>query len=387
MNINEFSDFLLKEFPSINFSNRSYIEDVFNTYSFSYDKIFKKPLKRILAFKQASNRSVKFWIERGWSQEESVQKVKDVQASIAKRIKEKREQDPVYDQKIKDNYFRTKERQIADGSYDRISKSKGNGNDWSFYLDKINLSTGFFYTEEESRAKVRDKQRKFFDKMWKSIRNKEGIYFCNTNVDYYLNKGFTYKESVEELKNRQATFSLDICIQKYGKDEGLKRFQKRQQIWQTTLMNKTDEEKAEIYQKKLKNFKRYSKVSANLFEKVKSRLESEGIFLTFHFGESEKFIWDKEQKRIFFYDLFIEETNLLVEFNGSLFHPRPYFTESELQNFVCPISKLNGVEILKKDTRKENLAISEGYEYLTVWENDHDNEHLLYHCIKNTLNK
>ena len=387
MNINEFSDFLLKEFPSINFSNRSYIEDVFNTYSFSYDKIFKKPLKRILAFKQASNRSVKFWIERGWSQEESVQKVKDVQASIAKRIKEKRELDPVYDQKIKDNYFRTKERQIADGSYDRISRSKGNGNDWSFYLDKINLSTGFFYTEEESRAKVRDKQRKFFDKMWKSIRNKEGIYFCNTNVDYYLNKGFTYKESVEELKNRQATFSLDICIQKYGKDEGLKRFQKRQQIWQTTLMNKTDEEKAEIYQKKLKNFKRYSKVSANLFEKVKSRLESEGIFLTFHFGESEKFIWDKEQKRIFFYDLFIEEANLLVEFNGSLFHPRPYLTESELQNFVCPISKLNGVEILKKDTRKENLAISEGYEYLTVWENDHDNEHLLYHCIKNTLNK
>lgn len=75
-----------------------------------------------------------------------------------------------------------------------------------------------------------------------------------TRIEYYLAKGMSEKEAQVALSNRQTTFSLKICIEKYGEVVGKQIWQERQDKWMNSLDNKTDEEKEEIRRKKGTNF-------------------------------------------------------------------------------------------------------------------------------------
>lgn len=63
-----------------------------------------------------------------------------------------------------------------------------------------------------------------------------------TRIEYYLDQGYTKEESDRLLKERQTTFSLEICIKKHGRDEGIAIWQARQDKWQNTLRSKPQEE-------------------------------------------------------------------------------------------------------------------------------------------------
>lgn len=76
----------------------------------------------------------------------------------------------------------------------------------------------------------------------KAIKNRS----YNTKLDYWLNKGLTEEEAKIALKERQTTFSLEKCIEKYGEIEGTKRWKERQDKWQNTLNSKSEEEKIKI---------------------------------------------------------------------------------------------------------------------------------------------
>lgn len=58
------------------------------------------------------------------------------------------------------------------------------------------------------------------------------------------------EEAKYALSERQCTFSLEKCVKKYGEEEGLKRFNIRQEKWQNTLNNKSNKEKEEINKKR-----------------------------------------------------------------------------------------------------------------------------------------
>ena len=64
----------------------------------------------------------------------------------------------------------------------------------------------------------------------------------NTTKEFWQNKGYSESEAILKVKERQRTFSLKKCIEKYGVIDGQKIFENRQKIWQETLNNKTDEE-------------------------------------------------------------------------------------------------------------------------------------------------
>lgn len=64
----------------------------------------------------------------------------------------------------------------------------------------------------------------------------------NTKIEYYLKKGFNLETAKIKLSNRQCTFSKKICIEKYGNDIGIKKFNDRQNKWQKTLNKKNKEE-------------------------------------------------------------------------------------------------------------------------------------------------
>jgi hypothetical protein len=56
-----------------------------------------------------------------------------------------------------------------------------------------------------------------------------------SNLDYWLNKGFSVEESKLKVKETQTTFSKEKCIEKYGQELGLKKFNDRQQKWINSL--------------------------------------------------------------------------------------------------------------------------------------------------------
>jgi len=91
------------------------------------------------------------------------------------------------------------------------------------------------YTEEEAIQKVKEIQNNS-DK----IDYKKTI--TTTNIAYYLNKGYTLEESKQMLSERQRTFSLKKCIEKYGEEIGLDVFNARQEKWQNTLKSKSQKE-------------------------------------------------------------------------------------------------------------------------------------------------
>lgn len=80
----------------------------------------------------------------------------------------------------------------------------------------------------------------------KAIKNRS----YTTTLDYWIKKGFSEVEAKQIISKRQSTFSLEKCIEKFGKEEGLKIWNKRQEKWQNTLNLKSDSEKEKISFKK-----------------------------------------------------------------------------------------------------------------------------------------
>lgn len=75
--------------------------------------------------------------------------------------------------------------------------------------------------EKLSKMKIEDNHK------WMSLKN--------TNIEFYLKRGFSLEESIKLRKNRQRTFSKEICIKKFGKLEGEEVWKKRQQKWLKSL--------------------------------------------------------------------------------------------------------------------------------------------------------
>lgn len=69
-------------------------------------------------------------------------------------------------------------------------------------------------------------------------------------IGYWLNQGFTKEESKKLVSQRQSTFSLELCIERYGIIEGVNVFNERQNKWQQTLENKPELETLEINKRK-----------------------------------------------------------------------------------------------------------------------------------------
>ena len=88
--------------------------------------------------------------------------------------------------------------------------------------------------------------------IYEKIRNakKDNPQNDTTKIEYYLKQGLSHDEAVEALATRQTTFSKKVCIEKYGKKEGLKRWKERQEKWQGTLTKKSKSEIDIINQKK-----------------------------------------------------------------------------------------------------------------------------------------
>lgn len=150
------------------------------------------------------------------------------------------------------------------------------------------------------------------EKATQTIRDfyKENPEKCPTKIEYWLSKGFNEEEAKQKVKERQTTFSKEICIKKYGKKEGLKRFKERQNKW-------------------INNFPKqnYSMISQDLFWKIYKLVKKDFNEVYFATNNNGKIVINKNkefrlktEKTIRSLDFYIPLINKCIEFDGTYWH-------------------------------------------------------------------
>jgi very-short-patch-repair endonuclease len=148
----------------------------------------------------------------------------------------------------------------------------------------------------------------FFAK--KALKNRIG----STTIEYFIRQGLSEEKARKKLKERQTTFSLEKCIEKYGESEGKSRWLQRQEKW-------------------LNNYKKinYSKISQELFINLFLSLKESGFNEKVYFAklDPEGLLHEtnrnyefrlKLNKSFIIPDFFIPTINLIIEFDGTYYH-------------------------------------------------------------------
>jgi hypothetical protein len=174
-----------------------------------------------------------------------------------------------------------------------------------------------------------------------------------TKLEYWIDKGFTEDESIEKRRERQTTFNLDKCIEKYGTEDGERIFTERQIKWQNSLL-------------KNGNLKQgYSKSSQQLFDSI-SINKKDSLYAT-NGGE---FRLPKNGGGIWMYDFVYLKNKKIIEYNGDQYHANPNIFKSD--DYPHPFRKgRKSEEIWEKDKIKLDVAKSHGFEVLVIWDSEY----------------
>ena len=194
-----------------------------------------------------------------------------------------------------------------------------------------------------SDTEKKEKIKLITDKSQKSMNER-----CNNplRIEYYIKRGMSKEEAFEALKKRQSTFSKEKCITKYGEDIGLKKWSKRQEMWQKHYKHSN-----------------FSKISQEVFWKIYNKLNTqhqrEVYFATIDLNRNED--WSKNHEytlnignKTIKPDFYIPSLKLIIEFDGDYWH-----NYSE--------------ERRRKDIEKEKIL--------------KENNYLIYNIVENEYNK
>jgi len=172
----------------------------------------------------------------------------------------------------------------------------------------------------------------------------------STQVEWWLNKGFSKEEAKIKLEERQSTFTLKKCIKKYGEVEGTKKFNTRQTKWKKSLHE---------------NFAKYGDSRSPSSKFASSIITELCKHLKIEVPKKEKWIHDVENDRAYSYDFTYKKK--IIEFNGDYWHCNPLCYES---GYFHKSKGLSAKEIWEYDNIKITLPIKYDYEVLVIWEKE-----------------
>lgn len=227
------------------------------------------------------------------------------------------------------------------------------------------LSTQFWinkgFSEEEAKIKVKEVQTNNSRKR-KEYKKEDQ----NTNIEYYIKRN--YPNALESLKERQSTRSLTKYIEKYGDIKGIEKYnQSIEKFKYSAWYSKSKEEQIELTLKRIKSNNFYSKSSILFFEQLINDLNIPNKKI--YWKNNEFFI--KYENGIYFYDFCIPDLNIIIEFNGSKFHPnKNKMSCIEFNNWHQLLSNKSAFEVYEKDQHKNNLAITNNFDLFIVWDTD-----------------
>ena len=213
----------------------------------------------------------------------------------------------------------------------------------------------------------------------------------STNKYYLEQYGQTF---IDELSYKKGFYStIDGFIEKYGVIEGTIKYKECNASKAITLDNMKKIHGEELGILLYDNWKEstyinstdksnVSKASCEVFSKLQSAL---GRSLQFGSKKCEFVLRDID--RMYFYDCYDKNTNTLIEYNGSIWHPSPMLNEEERKTWTVGgyKSSLGYYEALERDAQKNNFAIENGYNLIIVWDYETNSKIKLTKTINNIM--
>lgn len=179
----------------------------------------------------------------------------------------------------------------------------------------------------------------------------------NTKIEFYLKRGFNEEEAKQKLSERQTTFSKEICIEKYGEEEGVKIWKDRQERW--------------IKNNKKSNF---GKISQKLFWELYYIIKHNFTIDDIYFAQFDNGVKDESGKNheyrlmlndsVILPDFFIESKKLIIEMDGVYYHR-------------------NNPENKTREMFRDNMIKQSGYKVIHVTDEDYKKmpQQILKQCL------
>jgi len=155
--------------------------------------------------------------------------------------------------------------------------------------------------------------------------------------------------------------------QRYGMSCGEWKSLRSSEVW----ANKSEQERQEWLDKSINS-------DAARTKSIKGYRESKGeaaiseALAALQITHTRQFVIKYEEggkRRRYFYDLFIPELNLLIEFNGDYWHANPaMYNAEDVLNY--PSGQTTAAERWKKDEHKKAVALERKYAIIVVWEKE-----------------
>lgn len=319
------------------------------------DTSIKMVEQKTISFKERNRLSIEYWLKKGYTKEESQLEISKSQSKSSKEVKNRKS--------------------ISKEDMRKMGISENEIN--NFYSFRSHFSKKYWlnkgYSEEESISMVSKLQQNNSNNFaLKRELNPEKYYKSTvTRIDYWLNLGYSSEEAKEKLSDRQRTFTLDKCIEKYGKERGEKIYAERQQKWLISLY-------------KNNNLKiGFSKISQELFNEIDKFYINEKTF----YATKNKEYYIKKSNFFKRYDYVNLTRKKIIEYNGDIYHANPnLFCENDKPH---PFKKEStSKQIWEEDYTKLKMANENGFDVLVVWDSEYhkDKNKVLQKCL-NFLNQ
>ena len=230
------------------------------------------------------------------------------------------------------------------------------------------------YSPEEAQRKYEEIRDTREPKLKESLSKVDWSGKRKGQIEYWLNKGYTKEEAKVKVKESQSTFTLEKCIKKYGKEKGTKIFRERQIQWSTLIEEKYQNGE---FTRFCKN--NWSKTEEDFIKELVKSLELKESEYNSSVNGRQFFRNFKEVGKTLAYDFRYKKK--IIEFNGDYWHCNPALYEADYFNKSLQCTAKEKWEF---DEWKISLVKNEGYQVLTVWESDWNEnpKQTIEKCIK-----
>lgn len=120
--------------------------------------------------------------------------------------------------------------------------------------------------------------------------------------------------------------------------------------------------------------------SFNFFNEIIEKFKLQNY--KFYYGaKNEYFI---NSGRLYFYDFFIKDLNLIIEYHGIGFHPNPNWSQNKWLKWKQPFTNKNADEVFAFDQEKKNIALNKNFNFIEIYSDEIENGIIK---IRNELSK
>lgn len=307
----------------------------------------------------------KYWIQRGWSIEESRIKKNDNRKKVnpggtpmqieywKKRINSKTDK----------NYTE------SEALYKIRSQRKLNYEYW--------IERGF--SEEDAKNKAKEQQ------IYNSSKRKKYFGITWNQYEYWMWKeNISENEAKAKVSKLQDNYSIKKLMEKYGELEGAERYEEmcRKLSHSQSIGGYIERYGEDLGEKKYREsiIKRCSNSGVskesirffmNIYKNVRKHLSRDEIYWGIS-GSKEYFIYDNVSKKIFFYDFTIPSLKIIIEYHGKRFHPNPKWDRNKWVSWN--LSGITADQKREMDLYKNSVAKRFGFDVIEIFYDDIDDE-------------